>query len=556
MLAVVLSMLAPLRPWITKYALDNYVAPGNLKGLAGISLWLLAVLVFQSVIQFFYTSYTNYIGQEVILSMRSTLMKRMLEFRMTFFDTTAGGTAVTRLVSDMETIADIFTDGLIVIISDLLQVIVIIVVMIFIDMRLALISLSTIPVLLIATRIFQKNIRVVFNEVRKQVARLNEFVLEHLSGIRVVQIFNREEEEYEKFKNINRQHRNANIDSVWYYSIFFPVVEILSAISIGLIVWYGGGAVLRNQVSFGTLVAFIQYINLLFRPIRELADKFNVLQMGMVSSERIFKLMDEPYVQLNEGKIQADDIKGNIRFENVWFAYKSDEWVLKNISFEISAGKMFALVGATGSGKTTIISLINRFYEPLKGAIYIDGVEISQYDIHSLRSRIAVVLQDVFLFSDSVANNISLYDKNITEIEIREASVATGAHNFIKNLPGSYNFNVMERGTLLSMGQRQLISFVRAFVHKPAILILDEATSSIDPALEATVVAATGVITENRTSIVIAHRLSTVKKADCILVLEKGEIKETGSHNELLQKNGIYSQLYYIQFRKHETTLA
>lgn len=337
---------------------------------------------------------------------------------------------------------------------------------------------------------------------------------------------------------------------------FFHIVEILSATSIALIAWYGGGEVLRSEVTFGVLVAFIQYINMLFRPIRELADKFNTLQMGMVSSERIFKLMDEGQKQDNRGKIVAQKIKGDIVFENVWFAYKENEWVLKNISFKIESGKMIALVGVTGSGKTTIISLLNRFYEIQKGRILIDGIDINDYELYSLRSQIAVVLQDVFLFSDSIHNNITLYDTSIAVNDVEEAGKQVGIHNFIENLPKSYNFNVMERGTLLSAGQRQLISFARAYAHKPSILILDEATSNIDSTHEALINKATEAITQNRTSIVIAHRLATVKRADVIFVLQNGEIAEAGNHNELIQKNGIYSQLYYIQFKKHENTLA
>lgn len=554
--AIVISAFTPVRPWITQYALDNYVLKKDMNGLAFIIAMLVGVLIIQFILQFIYTTLTNFLGQEVILQLRKDLYKRLLEFKLSFFDKTAVGTMVTRLVSDMETIADIFSDGLILIISDLLQVVIIVGVMLFISPKLALISLVTIPVLLYATRIFQIKIKNVFKEVRTQVARLNEFVQEHLTGIRIIQVFNREKEEYKKFDEINLAHRKANIDSVWYYSIFFPIVEILSATSVALIVWYGGGEVLRNEVTFGVLVAFIQYINMLFRPIRELADKFNTLQMGMVSSERIFKLMDEGQKQENSGKIVAQKIKGDIVFENVWFAYKENEWVLKNISFKIESGKMIALVGATGSGKTTIISLLNRFYEIQKGRILIDGIDVNEYELHSLRSQIAVVLQDVFLFSDSIHNNITLYDNNITAVDVEEAGKQVGIHNFVTNLPESYNFIVMERGTLLSAGQRQLISFARAYAHKPSILILDEATSNIDSTHEALINKATEAITQNRTSIVIAHRLATVKRADVIFVLQNGEIAETGNHNELIQKNGIYSQLYYIQFKKHENTLA
>lgn len=554
--AIAISAFSPVRPWITQYALDNYVLKKDMNGLAFITSVLVGVLIIQFILQFIYTTLTNLLGQEVILQLRKDLYKRLLEFKLSFFDKTAVGTMVTRIVSDMETIADIFSDGLILIISDLLQVVIIVGVMIFISPKLALISLVTIPVLLYATRIFQIKIKNVFKELRTQVARLNEFVQEHLTGIRIIQVFNRERREYKKFDEINIAHRKANIDSVWYYSIFFPIVEILSATSVALIVWYGGGEVLRNEVTFGVLVAFIQYINMLFRPIRELADKFNTLQMGMVSSERIFKLMDEEQKQDNNGIIVAQKMKGDIVFENVWFAYKENEWVLKNISFKIEGGNIIALVGATGSGKTTIISLLNRFYEIQRGRILIDGIDINDYELHSLRRQIAVVLQDVFLFSDSIQNNITLYENSITTDDVEEAGKQVGIHNFVTNLPESYKFNVMERGALLSSGQRQLISFARAYAHKPSILILDEATSNIDSTHEALINKATEAITQNRTSIVIAHRLSTVKRADVIFVLQNGEVAEVGNHNQLIQKNGIYSQLYYIQFKKHESTLA
>lgn len=554
--AIAISAFSPVRPWITQYALDNYVLKKDMNGLAFITSVLVGVLIIQFILQFIYTTLTNLLGQEVILQLRKDLYKRLLEFKLSFFDKTAVGTMVTRIVSDMETIADIFSDGLILIISDLLQVVIIVGVMIFISPKLALISLVTIPVLLYATRIFQIKIKNVFKELRTQVARLNEFVQEHLTGIRIIQVFNRERREYKKFDEINIAHRKANIDSVWYYSIFFPIVEFLSATSVALIVWYGGGEVLRNEVTFGVLVAFIQYINMLFRPIRELADKFNTLQMGMVSSERIFKLMDEEQKQDNNGIIVAQKMKGDIVFENVWFAYKENEWVLKNISFKIEGGNMIALVGATGSGKTTIISLLNRFYEIQRGRILIDGIDINDYELHSLRRQIAVVLQDVFLFSDSIQNNITLYENSITTDDVEEAGKQVGIHNFVTNLPESYKFNVMERGALLSSGQRQLISFARAYAHKPSILILDEATSNIDSTHEALINKATEAITQNRTSIVIAHRLSTVKRADVIFVLQNGEVAEVGNHNQLIQKNGIYSQLYYIQFKKHESTLA
>lgn len=546
--ALILSALSPLRPWLTQQALDNYIAKGDMPGLLRITLIMLGVLLTQTLFQFLYTTLTNRLGQEVILQMRKSLFERLISFSITYFDKTPVGITITRLVNDMETVADIFSDGLILIISDLLQVVVIVAVMFYIDVKLAVISLVTIPVLMIATRIFQTKIRTTFNSVRVQVARLNEFVQEHLTAMRIVQIFNRERAEMKKFETINAAHRDANIDSIWYYSIFFPVVEVLSATSIGLIVWYGGGAAVKGTVSLGVLVAFIQYINQLFRPIRELADKFNTLQMGMVSSERIFKLLDEPHVEDNSGVKPAGGISGKIEFKNVWFAYKEDEWVLRDVSFAIDAGESVAIVGSTGAGKTTIISLVNRLYEIQKGQILIDDVDIREYDIHSLRKKIGVVLQDVFLFSDTISKNISMYEPGISDVEVKNVLMQIGAADFIERLPDSYNYNPGERGALLSTGQRQLISFARVLAHNPRIMILDEATSSIDSDLEKLIVKATELATGSRTSIIIAHRLATIKKANTIFVMERGKIIEKGNHEQLLEQNGVYSNLYHIQF--------
>lgn len=548
--ALILSALSPLRPWLTQQALDKYIAKGDMSGLLNITLIMLGVLLTQTLFQFLYTTLTNRLGQEVILQMRKSLFERLIYFSNTYFDKTPVGITITRLVNDMETVADIFSDGLILIISDLLQVVVIVIVMFYIDVKLAVISLITIPVLMIATRIFQTKIRTTFNDVRVQVARLNEFVQEHLTAMRIVQIFNREKAEMKKFETINAAHRDANIDSIWYYSIFFPVVEVLSATSIGLIVWYGGGAAVKGTVSLGILVAFIQYINQLFRPIRELADKFNTLQMGMVSSERIFKLLDERNVEDNYGVKPAEGISGKIEFKNVWFAYKEDEWVLRDVSFTINAGESVAIVGPTGAGKTTIISLVNRLYEIQKGQILIDDVDIREYDIHGLRKKIGVVLQDVFLFSDTISKNISLYEPGINDIEVKNVLKQIGAAEFIERLPGSYDYNPGERGATLSTGQRQLISFARVLAHNPRIIILDEATSSIDSDLEKLIVKATELATGSRTSIIIAHRLATIKKANTIFVMERGQIMEQGTHEQLLQQSGIYSNLYHIQFAK------
>ena len=549
-LTVVVAFLAPARPLLIQYTFDNYIAYNDSEGLLYMTLILIGLLIAQAIMQYFQTYLTNFLGQSVIRDLRVKLFRHILNFRLKYFDKTAIGTPVTRTVSDIETISDIFSDGIIIIIGDILQLTVVIAVMMWTDVKLTLVSLATIPLLVIATNIFKNKIKDAFKDVRTQVARLNVFLQEHITGMNIVQIFNREAVEMEKFKDINKAHRDANVRSVWYYSIFFPVVEILSAASIGLLVWWGAREVLADNLTLGVLVAFILYINMLFRPIRELADKFNTLQMGMVSSERVFHVLDTEEFISNEGRKDASQLSGDIKFENVWFAYNDKDWVLKNVSFEARIGETVALVGATGAGKSSIINLINRFYEIQKGRILIDGIDIKDYELQSLRSKIAVVLQDVFLFSDTIKNNITLRNPEITEEEVIEASKKIGAHRFIEQVPGNYEYNVRERGGMLSVGQRQMISFIRAYVYKPAILILDEATSSIDHETEELIQEATEKITENRTSIIIAHRLATIQTADKIIVLDKGEIKETGTHQELLKLGGMYKNLYEIQFEK------
>lgn len=554
-LTLLLAVLSPVRPMLTQYILDHFLAQNNTQGLLLATIGMVGILLMQSLVQYFHTWSTNELGQKVIRDLRNTLFERILSFRLRFFDRTPIGTTVTRSVSDMETIADIFSEGLIVIIGDLLQLIVIITVMFVLDWRLALISLSTIPLLIIATNIFKNKIKETFGDVRNQVSALNTFTQEHLTGMKIVQLFGREKEEYNRFEAINARHRDANIKSVWYYSIFFPVVEILSAISIGLIVWWGAGGVIRDDVTFGNLVAFIMYINMLFRPIRELADKFNTLQMGMVSSERIFKIMDEDEVTTDDGNLAPSSLKGDIEFKDVWFTYDKEEsekettsWILKGISFKVKAGETIAFVGATGAGKSTIIGLLNRFYETNRGEILIDGVNIRSYRLTWLRQHIGIVLQDVFLFSDSIRNNLTLQNSAISDTELMAGAEVLGASALIKNLPGGLDFNVQERGNALSTGQRQLISFIRAYCYNPSVLVLDEATSSVDSETEELITAATRKLTQKSTSIVIAHRLATIQNADRIIVLEKGQIIETGNHTELIQQDGHYRHLFEIQF--------
>jgi len=467
---------------------------------------------------------------------------------MKYFDNTPIGTLVTRAVSDIETIADIFSQGLLVIIAELLKLVVVVIMMFYTDWRLAIIAMLTIPVLLLATSWFKRNIKASFQDVREQVSQLNTFVQEHIVGMNIVQIFNREHAEYQKFKTINQSHRDAHLRSIFYYAVFFPIVEVLSAMSIGLIVWYGGQGILSGKdITVGELIAFILFIHMMFRPIRQLADRFNILQMGIVGSERVFKVLDKDEKIDDSGKNKIQSMKGAISFKDVDFYYKKDEWVLNGLSFEIKAGKMLALVGRTGAGKTSIISVLNRFYETQKGIIAIDGVNINTIQLSNLRKNIALVQQEVFLFSDSILNNITLFDSDITRIKIIEAAKEIGVHGFIETLPNSYDYVVGERGVTLSAGQRQLIAFLRVYVRNPKILILDEATSSIDTATEKLLQNALEKLSKDRTTIVIAHRLSTIVKADKILHLKNGSVLEEGTHEYLLKSGGAYSEMYSLQ---------
>jgi len=546
--AIILSFLAPARPMLINYAIDNYILIEDATNLLRITIILISLLFLEGFIQFFYMYLSNWIGQHVILDLRKKIFKHILSLRMKYFDNTPIGTLVTRSVSDIETIADIFSQGLLVIIAELLKLVIVIIVMFYTDWRLTIIALSTIPVLLIATNWFKKNIKKSFQDVRTQVSNINSFVQEHLVGMNIVQIFNREEAEFKKFKEINVLHRDAHLRSIFYYAVFFPIVEVLSAASIGLIVWYGGQNILtENTITPGEIIAFILFIHMMFRPIRQLADRFNVLQMGIVGSERVFKILDTDEKINDKGTRKLEEINGTISFSNVWFAYKDKQWVLKDLTFDIGAGKMLALVGQTGSGKSSIIRVLNRFYEINKGKITLDGVSVDEISINSLRKNIALVQQEVFLFSDSLLNNITLYDNSISKESIVNAAKEIGIHDFISSLPGCYDYKVGERGVTLSSGQRQLIAFLRVYLRDPKILILDEATASIDSETEALIQNALGKLSENRTTIVIAHRLSTIVQADKIILLKEGDVLEQGSHASLIKDNSYYSKMYENQ---------
>lgn len=548
--AILIAFLSPVRPILIQYAFDNYIITPNEDKLLLITLLLVGLLFAESVLQYFYTYWSNFLGQSVIRDLRLQTYKKIINFKQQYFDKNPIGALVTRVVSDIETISDIFSQGLLVIIADILKLIIVIIVMFVTDWRLAFFSLASIPLLLIATYWFKRSIKSAFQDVRKQVSALNTFVQEHIVGMYIVQLFNREDVEFEKFKKINNCHKKAHVKSIWYYSVFFPIVEILSATSIGLLIWWGGiEAATTTDVTLGELIAFILYIHMLFRPIRQLADRFNVLQMGMVASERVFKVLDTDDSITNLGKISLDNCRGDIEFKNVWFAYNDEDWVLRDVSFKVSAGKTLALVGATGAGKSSIINLLTRNYEINKGSILIDGVNYLQYDLNSLRENIAVVLQDVFLFSDTIYNNIVL-GRDISLDSVKAYAKDIEIDGFVQSLPMNYHYNVRERGGMLSLGQRQLISFVRAYVNQPKILVLDEATSSIDSETEFLIQRSSEKLTKDRTSIVIAHRLATVQNADIILLLEDGKLIEEGSHQYLLSKNGKYKLLHDLQFQK------
>jgi len=549
-LAVILAPLATMRPFLIQKMVDDYIFPNDVSGLTNIAILIFVLLMAETILRYIFNYSAGWLGQSVIRDLRVRVFRHITRLRLTYFDRTAIGTSTTRTINDIETINTVFSQGVITIIADVLTLVVVLSIMLYTSWQLTLICLTTMPFLMIASYIFKEKVKKSFQIVRTQISKMNAFLQERITGMRTVQIFNAEQDEMSVFKKINKEYTQANLDSIFYYAVFYPVVEIISAASLGLMVWWGAQqSLLENGVTLGALVAFPIYLNMLFRPIRMLADKFNTLQMGLVAAERVFTLLDRDERIENQGEELPGKLAGKVAFEDVFFAYRERDYVLKGLSFDIKAGETLAIVGGTGSGKTTIINILNRFYDIQKGAIKVDGLDIRDYELLAFRKRIAVVLQDVFLFAGTVLENITLRDDRFTRGEVIKAAKLIGADRFIEKLPGGYDYKVMERGATLSMGQRQLISFVRALVFDPDILILDEATSSIDPETESVIQFAIETLIAKRTSIIIAHRLSTIRHADNILVLEKGQIQEFGPHEELLKMDdGHYRQLYEMQF--------
>ena len=547
---ILLALVSLLSPYLIKETVDKYITEKDTQGLINNVMLMFGVVLIETLLRFTYIYFANWVGQHIIRDIRAKIFRHILQFKMSYFDRNSVGKLVTRVVSDIETIAAFFSTGVFTIVSDVLQMFAITALMFYFNWKLAFIALSVLPILIYATRIFQQAIKATFQEVRNQVANLNGFVQERVTGMKIVQLFNRERIEYENFNAINNKHKEAYVKTIWYFSIFFPIAEILSSIGIGLIVWFGSKQIIEGFVAGpGTVMAFVQMAQMLFRPLRQIADKFNQLQMGIVSGERVFKVIDTQSSIVKNGTIHVEKLEGNINFRDVKFSYVKDEEVLKGISLDVKSGQTVAIVGATGAGKSTIINLINRFYEIDSGTVCIDDIPIQEYALENLRTQIAVVLQDVFLFSDSIFNNITLKNPNISLEEVKKAAKQIGIHDFIMTLPGAYQYNVKERGAMLSSGQRQLIAFLRAYLSQPSILILDEATSSVDSYAEQLIQYATETITKGRTSIIIAHRLATIKQADKIIVMDKGRIVEEGTHDELLQReNGYYKNLYDKQF--------
>lgn len=552
LVTIISSILSPLRPYLLKLMVDKAIAAKNLDALNVLFGITLSVLLFETIIQFFQTYFSNLLAQNIIFDIRKDVYNRLLKFKTFFFNKTPVGTLVTRVVSDIETIADVFSQGLLIMSGDILKIFLVLVFMFYTDWKLAIISLLPIPLMIWSTNVFRKFVKRSFQEVRTQISRLNAFVNEHVSGMAIVQLFNSEAKEFKKFEKINKEHRDAHIKTVWAYSVFFPVVEMLSALSLALLVWVGARGVLDNYVSPGDLVAFILYIYMLYRPIRILADRFNTLQMGLVSAERIFKLMDDNENLEPCGNYKKDKLTGKLYIDHLSFGYSEETPVLKEILLKVEPGEMLAVVGKTGSGKTTLVNLLLKMYPVPDGKIFIDDIDINRYDNEFLRSRIAYVPQDVFLFSGSIYDNVTMFNPGIAPDDVVKAAKEIGIHEFIDALPEGYHYKVKERGQSLSLGQRQLIAFLRAYIANPDILILDEATSSVDSETELLIKKATGKITQDRTSIIIAHRISTITRSDKIIVLDKGRIVEEGTHKDLLQKGKYYKKLYELQFSEIE----
>ena len=548
-LVLALAGVVWVRPEQMRIILDDAVPKGDSSKVVQIGMAFIAMLVFEAFIQYIQTQLANKVAQSITFDLRSEIYAHVVRFKLGYFDKTPVGQVVTRVISDVDGIADVFSAGILDIFRDLLKLVFIIGFMFWLDWKMTLIILIPIPLLFYATRLFQQAVKSSFNDVRDQVARINVFIQEHVGGMHIVQIFNRENQEEARFRQINREHRDAHIRGIWAYSIFFPVVELLSAGSVSLMIWWGLRGSLSGEMTPGLLLEFSTFITMMYRPIRQMADNFNVLQMGVVNAERVFKLLDTHAEQADHGTVNASSLRGNISFENVHFEYVEGQPVLQDISLNIPAGSMVAFVGATGAGKSSIAGLINRYYDFQHGRITIDSVDIQSIQLDSLRKHVSLVSQDVFLFNDTIFNNITLRDEHISLEAVIAASKEIGAHDFIDRLPGGYDYNVRERGGMLSVGQRQLISFVRAYVRNPSILVLDEATSSVDTESELLIQQATERITSNRTSIVIAHRLSTVQRADIIYVVDKGRIAESGTHQELIAHNGIYRRLFELQFQ-------
>jgi ATP-binding cassette subfamily B multidrug efflux pump len=544
LLAIVLAIFAPIRPYLIQESIDHYIGNHLLQGLIWISIVQIGILLLETLLRFLFMYITSWLGQTVVNDIRLKVHDKILHQNLSYFDQTPIGTLTTRTVNDIEAVNDIFSEGLISIVADVLTIIAIIIIMFYTHWQLTLVSLAVFPILIFATYVFKESVKKSFQRVRNAVSNLNAFVQEHITGMYIVQAFAAEDREVKKFNIINKEHRDANIKSIFAYSVFFPIVEIILAIAIGMLVWYGASKMLDHQVTQGIIIAFIMYLNLLFRPLRMLADKFNTLQMGMVAGERVLTVLDSEAYLKNNGTLKATTIRGDIKFEQVYFEYKPQVPVLQDISFEVKAGETLALVGRTGAGKTSIISIISRLYDIKSGAVLVDGVNITDYDVYNLRKHIGIVLQDVSLFSGSIYDNISMKDASITMEAVVAVCKDLDLHDFICQLPDNYHFNVMERGNLMSQGQRQLIAFARALIFNPSIIILDEATASIDSNTEILVQKAIEKLVFDKTAIIIAHRLSTIKKANTILVLDKGSIVEKGTHNTLLAQQGIYAQMY------------